>query len=57
MNVRVETDSLTHFRDRTSELLGRLKETGSPLVLTVDGKAEIVVEDAGAYQRRVEESS
>ena len=51
MRLRVETESLTHFRDRTPDLLGRLKETGSPLVLTVDGKAEVVVQDAGAYQR------
>ena len=51
MHLRVETDSLTHFRDRTTELVGHLKETGSPLVLTVDGKAEVVVQDATAYQR------
>ncbi|MCP3964513.1 MAG: type II toxin-antitoxin system Phd/YefM family antitoxin [bacterium] len=50
MNLRVETDSLTHFRDRTSELVDRLKETGSPLVLTVAGKAQVVVQDATAYQ-------
>jgi PHD/YefM family antitoxin component YafN of YafNO toxin-antitoxin module len=51
MQLRVDTDSLTHFQDRTSDILDRLRETGSPLVLTVDGRAEIVVQDAGAYQR------
>ena len=51
MHLRVETDSLTHFRDRASELVGHLKETGSPLVLTVNGKAEVVVQDAAAYQQ------
>ncbi len=50
MQARVQTESITHFRDRTSEFVGRLKETGSPLVLTVDGKAEIVVQEAAAYQ-------
>jgi PHD/YefM family antitoxin component YafN of YafNO toxin-antitoxin module len=28
----------------------RLKKTGNPLVLTINGKAEIVVQDAEAYQ-------
>ncbi|MEE8525206.1 MAG: type II toxin-antitoxin system Phd/YefM family antitoxin [Thermoanaerobaculia bacterium] len=42
---------MTHFRHRTSELLGRLKESGSPLVLTIDGRAEVVVQDAVAYQK------
>ncbi len=51
MQLRVDTDSLSHFQDRTAEILDRLRETGSPLVLTVDGKAEVVVQDADAYQR------
>ena len=42
---------MTRFQDRTTEVLDRLRETGSPLVLTVDGKAEVVVQDAEAYQR------
>jgi hypothetical protein len=28
-----------------------MKESGNPLVLTVNGKAEVVVQDAAAYQR------
>lgn len=51
METRVDTDSLNHFQDRTSEILDRLRGTGSPLVLTVDGRAEFVVQDAEAYQR------
>ncbi len=51
MQLRVETDSLTHFQDRTPELIDRLKVSGDPLVLTVDGKAEVVVQDAAAYQQ------
>jgi hypothetical protein len=27
-----------------------LKSTGDPLVLTINGRAEVVVQDAGAYQ-------
>lgn len=42
--------SLSDFKRNTVALLDRLRETGSPLVLTVNGKAEVVVQDAAAYQ-------
>jgi prevent-host-death family protein len=42
--------SLSDFKRNTLELLERLRETGHPLVLTVNGKAELVVQDAAAYQ-------
>jgi prevent-host-death family protein len=42
--------SLSDFKRNTSQLLDRLKKTGNPLVLTINGKAEIVVQDAEAYQ-------
>jgi hypothetical protein len=28
-----------------------MKETGNPLILTVNGKAELVVQDAASYQK------
>ncbi len=31
-----------------------MKETGQPIVLTINGRAELVVQDAGSYQRLVE---
>lgn len=42
--------SLSDFKRNTVELLDRLRETGHPLVLTVNGRAELVVQDAAAYQ-------
>jgi prevent-host-death family protein len=42
--------SLSDFKRNTVELLDRLRKTGHPLVLTVNGKAELVVQDAEAYQ-------
>ncbi len=42
--------SLSDFKRNTVELLDRLRETGHPLVLTVNGNAELVVQDAAAYQ-------
>ena len=29
----------------------RMKRTGNPVVLTINGKAEVVVQEAAAYQR------
>ncbi|MEP6916465.1 MAG: type II toxin-antitoxin system Phd/YefM family antitoxin [Acidobacteriota bacterium] len=42
--------SLSDFKRNTVELLNRLRKTGHPLVLTINGKAEIVVQDVSAYQ-------
>jgi prevent-host-death family protein len=42
--------SLSDFKRKTSELITRLKSTGDPLVLTINGRAEVVVQDAEAYQ-------
>ncbi len=46
--------SLTDFKRRTTEFVKQLKETGAPVVLTVNGKAELVVQDAAAYQKLLE---
>jgi PHD/YefM family antitoxin component YafN of YafNO toxin-antitoxin module len=46
--------SLTDFQRHAKEHIERLKETGRPEVLTVNGKAEVVVQDAAAYQKLLE---
>ena len=42
--------SLSDFKRNTVDLLDRIRTTGHPMVLTVNGKAELVVQDAAAYQ-------
>ena len=54
LNVESGIDSLTNFKRQTAEFLGRLRATGEPLVLTVNGRAQVVVQDAAAYQKLVE---
>ncbi len=54
MNITRDIDSLTHFKRNTSEVIEQLKTTGQPMVLTVNGKAEIVVQDAVSYQAMLE---
>jgi len=43
--------SLTDFSRNTKAHLKRLKRTGRPELLTVNGKAEVVVQNASAYER------
>lgn len=54
LNVERGIDSLTNFKRQTGDYLKRLHKTGEPVVLTVNGKAQVVVQDASAYQKLVE---
>ena len=42
--------SLSDFQRNTKEHIRRLKESGRPEVLTINGKAELIVQDARSYQ-------
>ena len=46
--------SLTNFARNTKAHLKRLKRTGRPELLTVNGKAEVVIQNASAYQLLIE---
>ena len=50
-----ELYSLTEFQRNAKEHLERLRRTGQPQVLTVNGKAALVVQDAASYQRLLDE--
>jgi hypothetical protein len=53
--IRVEDiASLTDFHRNSKTHWLRLKRSGRPAVLTINGKAELVVQDAAAYQRLLE---
>jgi prevent-host-death family protein len=51
LDIANDIQSLSHFKRKTAEIMKRMKETGNPIVLTVNGKAEIVVQETAAYQR------
>jgi len=51
MNLSRDIHSLTDFKHRTPEFVQQLKETGAPIVLTINGKAALVVQDAESYQK------
>ena len=45
-----EVRSVTEFQRNIKDYVGRLKENKKALVLTVNGRAELVVQDAESYQ-------
>jgi PHD/YefM family antitoxin component YafN of YafNO toxin-antitoxin module len=47
--------SLTDFAKNAKAHIKRLKRTGRPELLTVNGKAEVVIQNASAYQCLLEE--
>ncbi len=51
LDITKDIQSLTTFRRRSGEFLKQLKKNKRPVVLTVNGKAAAIVQDAEAYQR------
>lgn len=51
MDLTRDIHSLTDFKRNTSDFIAQLKQTGKPVVLTINGKAELVVQDAASYQK------
>ena len=55
MNISRDIQPLSTFKRETGKIIEQLKETREPVVLTINGKAELVVQDAAAYQEFLEE--
>ena len=51
LNIDSDINSLSNFKRNTPEFLRQLKESGHPVVLTINGKAELVVQNTASYQK------
>jgi prevent-host-death family protein len=51
LDITQDIQSLTTFRRRSGDFMRQIKKSKRPVVLTVNGKAAAVVQDAEAYQR------
>ena len=51
LDLTRDIQSLTTFRRQSGDFMKQLKKSKRPVVLTVNGKAAAVVQDAEAYQR------
>lgn len=57
LDITKDIQSLTTFRRRSGDFMKHLKKSKRPVVLTVNGKAAAVVQDAKAYQRLLDIAS
>ena len=53
-NIVDGIDTLTNFKRDTARFLKQLRKAKTPVVLTINGKAELVVQDAASYQTLLE---
>ena len=51
IDITKDIQPLTTFRNNSVKMMQRLKKTRRPIILTVNGKPQAVVQDAAAYQR------
>jgi prevent-host-death family protein len=51
IDLTKDIQSLTTFRRKSGDFMKQLKKTRRPIILTVNGKPEAVVQDAASYQR------
>jgi len=54
MKLARDIMSLSTFKRDSNKVMRQMKKTKEPVVLTVNGKAAIVVQDAESYQRLLE---
>lgn len=54
MKLTRDIHSLSTFKRDSAKLMRQMKKTREPVVLTVNGKAELVVQDAESYQTLLE---
>src|SRR5438876_12446417 len=54
MKLTRDIHSLSTFKRDTAKLMRQMKKTKEPVILTVNGKAELVVQDAESYQKLME---
>ncbi len=57
LDITKDIQSLTTFRRRSGDFMKQLKKSKRPVILTVKGKAEAVVQDAEAYQRLLDNAA
>ena len=55
LDIGKDIHSLSTFKRNTPVLLKQMRESGHPVVLTINGKAEVVVQDAASYQKLMDQ--
>lgn len=55
IDISKDIHSLSDFKRKTGTFVSQMRKSGHPLILTINGKAELVVQDATAYQELLDE--
>jgi len=53
-NLSEDIRSVTDLKRHTREILSQIHETGRPVILTVNGKADSVLMDAKVYEKHLQ---
>lgn len=53
-NISEDIHSLTDFKRHTTNFVKQIKHRRRPMVLTVNGKAALIIQDANSYQKLLE---
>ena len=51
IDISKDIHSLSDFKRNTTDFVTQMRANGHPVVLTINGKAELVVQDAASYQQ------
>ena len=54
ININRDIHSISDFKRKTPDFVKQLKKTGKPVILTMNGRAQVVIQDAGSYQSMLE---
>ena len=54
LDISKDIHSLSDFKRNTTEFLEQMRGNGHPVVLTINGRAEMVVQDALSYQKMLD---
>lgn len=57
INLTEDIRSVTDLKRHTREILQQIRQTGRPVVLTVNGKADAVLMDAKTYEKHLKASN
>ena len=57
LDITKDIQSLTNFRRKSGQFLKEMKKSKRAVVLTVNGKAAAVVQDAESYQRLLDSAA
>lgn len=54
MKITRDIRSLSDFKQNASKMIKQVSETKEPMILTVNGKAAVVVQDAESYEAMID---